>query len=178
MPDVPDSIDPFTYVSSDPAPMFKSTYSSTAIGMNLSVKCLLSAQLVAAPKCAEPAPASAPMTTTNGIAEDASAAKLKAAGPKIAFPTSHLPQLLKLIDGNQKIRTDLISELRNVFETVTSKAAIEAKVREVAVRQGKAKDSQWKVRPEAWAAAGLPQATGTLGMPAVAKTVDGDSSTF
>jgi len=175
--DAPDSIDPFSYVSSDPAPTFKTTYSSTAIGMNLSVKCLLSAQPTTAPKPAEPA--SLPASTLVGTnSEDASGSKSKAAGPKIAFPTSHLPQLLKLIDGNTKIRTDLISELRGHFEAVTSKAAIEAKVKEVAVRHGKAKDSQWKVKPEAWAAAGLPPSNGLLGLQAAMKTASVDYSTF
>jgi chromatin assembly factor 1 subunit A len=112
------------------------------------------------------------------VNDDPSASKSKVAGPKIAFPTSHLPQLLKLIDGNTKIRTDLISELRGHFEAVTSKAAIEAKVKEVAVRHGKAKDSQWKVKPEAWAAAGLPPVTGMLGLQTTLKTASVDSSTF
>lgn len=70
--------------------------------------------------------------------------------PKIAFPASHLNELFTLIHGNTKIQTDLVSQLRQHFESVTSKAAIEAKVREVAVREGKTKDSKWKVKTEAW----------------------------
>jgi hypothetical protein len=58
--------------------------------------------------------------------------------------------LYTLIHGNTKIKPDLISQLRQHFENITSKAAIEAKVKEVAFREGKAKDSQWKVKPEAW----------------------------
>lgn len=74
----------------------------------------------------------------------------RAAGPKIAFPLSHIKELFQLIHGNNKIQTDLVSQLRQHFETVTSKAAIEAKIREVAVREGKTKDSKWKVKTEAW----------------------------
>jgi hypothetical protein len=92
----------------------------------------------------------------NGSTTTADAGKPGKAGPKSSFPTSHLEELLRLIDGNTKIRTDLISQLRAHFETVSTKGAIEAKVKEVAVRNGKAKDSKWEVKPEAWAAAGVP----------------------
>ncbi|KAK4683398.1 hypothetical protein P7C73_g6875, partial [Tremellales sp. Uapishka_1] len=76
-------------------------------------------------------------------------------GPKVSFPAEHLAELLRLIEGNTKMKTDLVSQLRDHFEKVSTKAAIEAKIKEVATRQGKAKDSQWKVRPEAWVAAGV-----------------------
>ncbi len=76
--------------------------------------------------------------------------KSRPAGPKVPFPNSHLAELLHLIEGNTKIRNDLISQLKAHFDTVTSKAAIEAKLKEVALRQGKTKDSQWRVKPEAW----------------------------
>ena len=76
-------------------------------------------------------------------------------GPRVTFPNSHLAELLHLIEGNTKIRTDLVSQLKAHFENVASKAAIEAKIKEVAVRQGKTKDSQWRVLPEAWVSASL-----------------------
>ncbi len=80
--------------------------------------------------------------------------KARAAGPKVAFPDAHLGDLLKLIEGNTKIRTDLVSFLRDQFEKVASKGAIEAKLKEVAVREGKSKDIAWRVKPEFWTAAG------------------------
>lgn len=91
-----------------------------------------------------------PACTSLPKAENPMQLKPRPAGPKVAFPPSHLPELLRLIDGNTKIRTDLVSQLKAHFDAVTSKAAIEAKIREVAARQGKAKDSQWRVLPEAW----------------------------
>ena len=52
-----------------------------------------------------------------------------------------------------------MSQLKAHFDSVTSKAAIEAKIKEVATREGKAKDSQWRVRSGAWVALGLPPPT-------------------
>lgn len=148
-------MDPFSYVSTEQVQQLKPDYTTIVIGTNLVVRCLLSTQAVAAEKSAthvrnEPKPiipaGSSPIT--NG--HTASTPKTRLTGPKIAFPNSHLPELLRLIEGNTKIRSDLISQLKAHFDTVTSKAAIEAKIKEVASRQGKSKDSQWKVRPEAW----------------------------
>lgn len=91
-------------------------------------------------------PLSSSATALNGVTTSSKSRAL----PKIAFPTSHLNELFNLIHGNTKIQTDLVSQLRQHFETVSTKAAIEAKVREVAVREGKTKDSKWKVKDEAW----------------------------
>ena len=66
------------------------------------------------------------------------------------FPESHLAELLKLVEGNTKIQTDIVSQLKAHFEGVASKAAIELKLKEVASRQGKSKESAWSVTPEAW----------------------------
>jgi hypothetical protein len=87
-----------------------------------------------------------------------SANKIAAKGrnPKVAFPQKHLPEFLRIVDGNTRILSDLISHLKIRFDKVTTKAAIEAKIREVAVREGKSKDSEWKVKPEAWSSAGVP----------------------
>ncbi|KAK4683630.1 hypothetical protein P7C73_g6605, partial [Tremellales sp. Uapishka_1] len=42
--ETPASVDPFTYVSTEPAMEFKTTFSDTVIGINIGVKCLLSAE--------------------------------------------------------------------------------------------------------------------------------------
>ncbi|KAL1406406.1 hypothetical protein Q8F55_008105 [Vanrija albida] len=153
--DTPASIDPFTYESSDPAQFFKTTFSDTAIGMHTKVRCMLSAEEVAPPKPTAPKPAAAAAATPLGDASATVNAGGKAGRvPKIAFPAAHVAELLNLVDGSSKILSDLISSLKSHFDS-TTKAAIEAKIREVAVRDGKGKDSQWRVKAEAWAAEGL-----------------------
>ncbi|WVF65764.1 hypothetical protein IAT40_000498 [Kwoniella sp. CBS 6097] len=172
--ETPIAIDPFTFVSSEPAQNFKTSIGTTAIGPCMSVRCLLSTETIAPPK---PKPAAEPTVTTPISIPNSSSISSKpvyassssstpiangdkdAAGksrlPKIAFPHSHLADLYKAIEGSTKIRTDLVSQLREQFESVTTKAAIEQKIKEVAVRLGKTKDSQWRVKPEAWIEAGL-----------------------
>ena len=148
--DTPDTIDPFKYTSSDPVQAFKTNFSSTVIGTNLAVRCLLSADPIISrppvpPFDAQPIPtSSAPESATEPKAVSSRST------PKVAFPDTHLADLLQSIEGSTKIRTDLVSQLREKFEGVASKVAIDAKLREVAVRVGKTKDSQWKVHPEAW----------------------------
>lgn len=150
------------------------------LGMNRAVKCLLSSELQtkqavsdeSAKPLAEPSASTANAVATSA-GQDASPAvntlKARAAGPKVAFPDAHLGDLLKLIECNTKIRTDLVSFLRDQFEKVASKGAIEAKLKEVAVREGKSKDSAWRVKPEFWTAAGLPvPALAAASAPAVA----------
>jgi len=156
----PDSIDPFTYVSLDPVQRLKASFSTAIIGSKLGVRCLLStealndveADMPLAAVDEDTATPVAPSVLPNGLASAPS--KPRPSGPKVAFPPSHMPELLRLIEGNTKIRTDLVSQLKAHFDVVTSKAAIEAKIKEVASRQGKAKDSQWRVRPEAWVSLG------------------------
>lgn len=161
--DAPSCIDPFKYESSEPIPCFKAQYSDTAVGMHISVKCLLSTEETVAPKVA---PATA--ATVMPLGDASSSTNVPAGGrsrsaPKVSFPASHLPDLLRLIEGSTKIQSDLVSELRGKFDSVATKAAIEAKVREVAAREGKSKDSQWRVKSEAWAAVGLvPPARGLM----------------
>ncbi|WWD16524.1 hypothetical protein CI109_100951 [Kwoniella shandongensis] len=171
--DTPVAIDPFTFTSDEPVQNFKASFSTTAIGASLSVKCLLSTETIAPPKetpvsvnTAKPsaaADAAAVPVTTNGDTSTAAQSRSRAVGPKIAFPSTHLAELYRLIDGNIKIRTDLVSQLREHFEGVATKAAIEAKIKEVAVREGKTKESQWKVKADAWLSIGLtpPPATTT-----------------
>lgn len=81
--------------------------------------------------------------------------------PKSTFPLAHLPELLRLIEGNDRIQSDLVSQLRAHFETVSSKGAIELKIKEVAVREGKSKEKRWRVKPEAWVSGGLYTQCGT-----------------
>jgi hypothetical protein len=143
--DTPDSFDPFTYISSEPSQAYRTTMSTISMGPS-TIPCLIATQavIVVAP------PPSAPIATDSATTESSAVAKPRPSGPKIGFPTTHLSELYTLIHGNTKIKPDLISQLRQHFENITSKAAIEAKVKEVAFREGKAKDSQWKVKPEAW----------------------------
>ncbi|WVQ93405.1 hypothetical protein IAU59_000475 [Kwoniella sp. CBS 9459] len=165
--ETPIAIDPFTFVSSEPAQNFKTSIGTTAIGPCMSVRCLLSTELIAPPKpIPEPTiPASVPnsssisskpvYTSSSPAINGDKDASGKSRIPKIAFPSTHLEDLYKAIEGSTKIRTDLVSQLREQFESVTTKAAIEQKIKEVAVRLGKTKDSQWRVKPEAWVEAGL-----------------------
>lgn len=81
--------------------------------------------------------------------------------PKSTFPLAHLPELLRLIEGNDRIQSDLVSQLRAHFETVSSKGAIEVKIKEVAVREGKSKEKRWRVKPEAWVSEDLCTQCGT-----------------
>ncbi|WWC96983.1 hypothetical protein V866_003860 [Kwoniella sp. B9012] len=171
--DTPHSINPFTFTSPEPVQSFKSSFSTTVIGTTLNVRCLLSVEpIVAAP--APPTvpekpihvpnsssiyykpvyPASAPVVVNGDIANGTTQPKSRPA-PKVGFPEEHLAELYRLIDGSKKIKPDLISQLRERFENVTTKVAIEAKLREVAVKEGKGKESQWKVKSEAWTAIGL-----------------------
>jgi len=117
---------------------------STVIIDKFTVRCLHATQT----STAAPVPES---TTNTSSTQSALPPKSRPSGPKIGFPATHLAELYNLIHGNTNIKPDLISQLRKQFdETLTSKAAIEAKVKEVAFREGKTKGCQWKVKPEAW----------------------------
>jgi len=129
--------------------------------MQIGIKCLLTTEETT-PKAAQPAAATAQMPLGDASSTANAPGSRSRSAPKIAFPTSQLPELLRKIDGSPKIQSDLVSELRNHFDTVT-KAAIEAKIREVASREGKGKDSRWRVKNEAWTSAGLtPPARGIM----------------
>ena len=123
--------------------MLKGTVSTVIID-KFTVRCLHATQT----STAAPVPES---TTNTSSTQSALPPKSRPSGPKIGFPATHLAELYNLIHGNTNIKPDLISQLRKQFdETLTSKAAIEAKVKEVAFREGKTKGCQWKVKPEAW----------------------------
>nr|XP_018264705.1 uncharacterized protein I303_02882 [Kwoniella dejecticola CBS 10117]OBR86863.1 hypothetical protein I303_02882 [Kwoniella dejecticola CBS 10117] len=178
--DTPSSFDPFTYCSPEPAQTFKASFSTTAIGISLNVRCLLSTDLVVSPP--PPPPTNVPekiisvpnsssisskpvYDTPTSVANGDSPAQLPSRSrppPKVAFPEEHLPELYRMIDGSKKIKPDLVSQLRERFENIATKAAIEAKLKEVAIREGKTKDSQWKVKADAWISVGLtPPAAGS-----------------
>lgn len=111
------------------------------------IPCLVATQAITV---APPAPTADSVAIAAPTTDTATNTKSRASGPKIGFPATHLAELYNTIHGNTKIKPDLVSQLRQQFENITSKAAIEAKVKEVAFREGKTKDSQWKVKPEAW----------------------------
>ena len=151
--DTPGSVNPFTYIASSPKDTLKGQYSTIVVGNNLSVRCLLSTDVVTIDKKCTPGRLVGVETvhaTSTSDGDSSSVTRALPKRPKVAFPTAHLPELLRLIEGNPKTRNDLVSQLKAHFDSITSKAAIEAKIREVASRQGQAKDSQWRVRPEAW----------------------------
>lgn len=157
--DTPASIDPFKYVAPDPAPRYKPSFSDTAVGVHIKVRCLLGTHEVAAPVSEPPTklPLGDASATTNVLQPKSRPA------PKVAFPSSHIAELLRLVDGSPKILSDLISHLKSHFDDITTKAAIDAKIREVATREGKGKDMRWRVTKEAWEAAGLtPPAHGLM----------------
>lgn len=118
--------------------------------MNLSVRCLTSAT----PTVPEPA-----LDTESAIptarADDPAKTALAPKGPKVAFPAALLAELYAAIEGSSDIRIDLVSKLRAQFDGRATKVATEMKLKDVAERQGKAKGSVWRVKDEAWLAAGL-----------------------
>lgn len=124
-----------------------------AVGMQTGVRTLESVDLARAPQV-KPAVVPMPLGDASSSANQPTTEK-KRIQPKVAFPSAHLAELLKIVDGNTKIFTDLIATLRERFDKVTTKVAIEAKIREVAIREGRTKDSAWRVKAEAWTEAGI-----------------------
>ncbi|KAL7419567.1 hypothetical protein Q5752_005479 [Cryptotrichosporon argae] len=152
--ETPVGVDPFAYVAVDAAQAFKTTFTDTAVGTHIGVKCLISVEPVVAK-----AVATATRPTANGTPATAatsprplneSTASNRARVPKVAFPDAHLSDLLAAIEGNPRMRTDLVSFLKEMFGKIASRAAIDAKLSEVAVREGKKEGSKWFVREEAW----------------------------
>lgn len=143
-------------MSAEEYQLFKPVFTSISIGMNNSVRCLLSAEPVSAKSVMSTVNTAVPHSiseigpTSNGSAPSRQAIRTRPAGPKIVFPAAHLAELLQAIEGNTRIRSDLMSFLKAQFDDRSTKAAISEKLSEVATRLGKAKDSAWKVKPEAW----------------------------
>lgn len=67
-----------------------------------------------------------------------------------AFPSSHIPELYRLIEGDNRYLKDMITFLREKFDGVATKVSIENELKESAVREGRSKDSVWRVYREAW----------------------------
>ncbi|EIW66562.1 hypothetical protein TREMEDRAFT_34970, partial [Tremella mesenterica DSM 1558] len=145
--ETPSTIDPFTFTSPSPAPTYKTSFSTIAIGPNLNVRCLYSAEHITTPVPALPVKQ---LSNTTTIMMNGAGPSKRFTGPKVAFPAEQLGELYRLVHDNPRIRTDLVSQLKAHFGDTTTKAAIEHKVKEVAVREGKTKDSKWRVRSEAW----------------------------
>ncbi|PWN48437.1 hypothetical protein IE53DRAFT_197320 [Violaceomyces palustris] len=71
--------------------------------------------------------------------------------PKVAFPDTELPALLRMVQGSTKTRIGLIDDLKEKFSHLgkaASKSAIEAKVMQCAVREGKRANDRWVVKEE------------------------------
>lgn len=150
--DTPSTFDPFKYESHEPLQHLTPVYTTMAIGLQTGIHTLTGVDLEKPVN--KPPPAPMPLGDASSSANQAPVPK-KRIQPKVAFPSSHLPELLKIVDGNTKIFTDLTSTLREKFDKVATKAAIEAKIREVATREGRTKDSAWRVKAEAWSEAGV-----------------------
>ncbi|OXC70299.1 hypothetical protein AYX13_01211 [Cryptococcus neoformans] len=151
--DTPVSLDPFTFESTDAPQQYKANCSTTVIGHNLNVRCLLSVEAIVQKE--QPGPTTkfspvtaAPMSTTVVRSELPRRARS-------AFPSSHIPELYRLIEGDSRYLKDMITFLREKFDGVATKVSIENELKESAVREGRSKDSVWRVYREAWIAAGL-----------------------
>ncbi|WFC93738.1 hypothetical protein MBRA1_000360 [Malassezia brasiliensis] len=94
----------------------------------------------------EPAESAAPTSTTNP-----SPAPTTVRTPKFNFPDTHLPELLKLIQGSTRSKPALLEDLREHFGPIVkgvSKAAIETRLQECATRESKKPGSKWVIKPE------------------------------
>lgn len=88
----------------------------------------------------------APTSTTNPTP-----APTTARTPKFNFPDTHLPELLKLIQGSTRSKPALLEDLREHFGPIVkgvSKAAIETRLQECATRESKKPGSKWVIKPE------------------------------
>ncbi|KIR69580.1 hypothetical protein I314_00694 [Cryptococcus bacillisporus CA1873] len=164
--DTPVFLDPFTFRSTDVPQQFKTHYSTAIIGHNLNVRCLLSAEAIVQKEL--------PGSTTklsSVAAAPTSAIVARAEAPRrarSAFPSSHIPELYRLIEGDNRYLKDMITFLREKFDGVATKISIENELRESAVREGRSKESVWRVYREAWIAAGLEPAASAPSRPPAA----------
>ncbi|KIR70682.1 hypothetical protein I310_05533 [Cryptococcus deuterogattii CA1014] len=164
--DTPASLDPFTFRSTDAPQQFKTHYSTAIIGHNLNVRCLLSVEAIVQKE--------QPGSTTklpSVAAAPTSAIVARAEAPRrarSAFPSSHIPELYRLIEGDNRYLKDMITFLREKFDGVATKISIENELKESAVREGRSKESVWRVYREAWIAAGLEPAASAPSRPPAA----------
>jgi len=67
------------------------------------------------------------------------------------FPDSHLPELLRLIQGSTRSKPALIEDLHEHFKPTikgVSKAAIEFRLQECATRESKKPGAKWVIKQE------------------------------
>lgn len=88
-----------------------------------------------------------------GTNESASAAPATTASrsTKFSFPDTHLPELLKLIQGSTRSKPALLEDLREHFGPIVkgvSKTAIEARLQECAAKESKKPGAKWIIKPE------------------------------
>lgn len=146
--DTPVSLDPFTFRSTDAPQQFKTNYSTAIIGHNLNVRCLLSVEAIVQKE----QPGST-IKLSSVAAAPTSAIVARAEAPRrvrSAFPSSHIPELYRLIEGDNRYLKDMITFLREKFDGVATKISIENELKESAVREGRSKESVWRVYREAW----------------------------
>ena len=94
----------------------------------------------------EPTESATPTPTTNPTP-----APTTTRTPKFNFPDTHLPELLKLIQGSTRSKPALLEDLREHFGPIVkgvSKAAIETRLQECATRESKKPGSKWVIKPE------------------------------
>ncbi|KAL0252365.1 hypothetical protein I308_101754 [Cryptococcus tetragattii IND107] len=164
--DTPMSLDPFTFRSTDAPQQFKTNYSTAIIGHSLNVRCLLSVEAIVQKE--------QPGSTTklsSAAAAPTSAIVARPEAPRRArgaFPSSHIPELYRLVEGDNRYLKDMITVLREKFDGVATKISIENELKESAVREGRSKESVWRVYREAWIAAGLEPAASAPSRPPAA----------
>lgn len=70
---------------------------------------------------------------------------------KFNFPDTHLPELLNMIQGSTRSKPALVEDLREHFGPIVkgvSKAAIETRLQECAMRESKKPGSKWIIKSE------------------------------
>lgn len=110
----------------------------------------------AAPESAPPATSAAPATSTS--APSSSAPPSSEATPdapprpaKSSFPDTHIAELLERIEGSTRPKPVLLEELREHFAPHikgVSKASIETRLNECAMRESKKPGARWIIREE------------------------------
>lgn len=164
--DTPVSLNPFTFESTDTPQQYKANYSTTVIGHNLNVRCLLSVETIVQKEQPGPITKLSPVTAA-AMSSPVPRSELPRR-VRSAFPSSHIPELYRLIEGDNRYLKDMITFLREKFDGVATKVSIENELKESAVREGRSKDSVWRVYREAWIAAGLEPAVSAPSRPPTA----------
>lgn len=148
--DAPFPIDPFKWQSAEPQQTLTAQRGFAVVGLSKKVPCLFETKASTAPP-----PAAIIVPVANPvISGEPQVTKLKArpAVPKMEFPNAYLGEMLQIVDGSLKSQADLSAELRQRFEKITTKSAIEARLKIVA-KKARGKGTKWVVTPEAWVSA-------------------------